>query len=400
MILNCTRPRGRLWLLAALATGWAPQVAAQRPLPIEELRRRAVADSNDPMAHYQLAMGYWEKKKWDEAEAALRESLALAPQFADGLLALAVLPEMRGERYWRRFAEQRGRAAADSVIQANTRLVQRAFLNNPLLDLRILGRFEAPTFAIAPGLVLRFWWMHDFHRGVNDLRESKNAEAYERFEKILADRRVSADRMDVPGFILWHHGQAAVRTGHLDQAIQDFAILTGRAFSAEEMNASLSVPIQTNDYRFTLATLYLMAGRLDEAAATFRRVLEFDIGVYQAHMQLARIYETRQMWAPAIAARRDAIAVNPDDTSLLIDLGLTLARAGRLDEAMEELTLAAEERARDPRAAYTLGLVALQRQDRATARQEFARFLSLVPSTESFQIGEAKKRLAELETSP
>jgi tetratricopeptide (TPR) repeat protein len=390
--------------------GWAvvllsSPAGAQRPQPIEELARRAVADSNDPMAHYQLAMGYWEKKKWDEAERELRQSIVLSPQFADGYLALAVLPEKRGERYWRRFAEQRGRPAADSVFAESARYLQRAFLNNPLVDLDVLGEFNPPPLRVGPvdlGMVVTFWWMSDFKRAVNELRQSKNAEAYDRLEKMMTDPRASSDRLNVPGFILWHHGLAAARTGHLDQAIHDFAILTGRAFSEEEMDASLSVPIQTNDYRFTLATLYFLAGRLNEATATFRRVLEFDIGVYQAHGQLARIFEARQMWSEALSARRMAVATNPDDHTLLIDLGATLLRAGQLDEAMDILEQAAELGPRDPRAPYTLALAATQRQDYRTARAAFSRFLSLAPSSDSYQIGEARRRLAEFppESSP
>jgi tetratricopeptide (TPR) repeat protein len=373
--------------------------AAQRPRPIEELQRRAVADSNDPMAHYQLAMGYWEKKKWDEAERALRQSIALSPQFADGYLALAVLPEKRGDRYWRRFIEDRGRSAADSIFVESSRYLQRAFLNNPLVDLKVLGRFDPPPITVGPsdlGLRLSFWWMHDFQRAVNELRESKNAEAYDRLEKLVSDPRVPQDRRDVPGFILWHHGLASARTGRLDQAIQDFAILTGRAFSEEEMDASLSVPIQTNDYRFTLATLYFMSGRLTEAAATFRRVLEFDIGVYQAYSQLARIFEARQMWPDAIAARRSAVATNPDDPTLMIDLGATLMKAGQLDEALDALEQAAEQGPRDPRAPFTLALAAIQRKDYPTARAALSRYLALAPSSDSYQIGEARRRLAEL----
>src|SRR4051812_8681195 len=63
---------------------------------LEEAARR---DSTDAAAHYNLALGYWTKSKWDEADSALRRALAIDPRFASAYLALAFLPQASG-KFW------------------------------------------------------------------------------------------------------------------------------------------------------------------------------------------------------------------------------------------------------------------------------------------------------------
>jgi Flp pilus assembly protein TadD len=118
--------------------------------------------------------------------------------------------------------------------------------------------------------------------------------------------------------------------------------------------------------------------------------------LYQSDVQLARIYETLGHWDEAIREREQAIAVNPDDTTLLIDLGNTLMKAGRLDRAQEVLGQAVESAPRDARAPLSLSLVAMQRGDSVTARSALTRFLAIAPSSFSQQIESARQRLAQL----
>ena len=85
--------RRALWvallLLAAGAAGNAQQAASA---DIRTLQARASADSNDPLAHYNLAIAHLSKKNYQEGEAALHKAIALAPQFAPGYFYLAGIP--------------------------------------------------------------------------------------------------------------------------------------------------------------------------------------------------------------------------------------------------------------------------------------------------------------------
>ena len=43
---------------------------------------------------------------------------------------------------------------------------------------------------------------------------------------------------------------------------------------------------------------------------------------------MARMFEAQKQWDDAVKERQAAVDVNPDDPSLLVDLGATLATAG------------------------------------------------------------------------
>jgi hypothetical protein len=60
-------------LFLALTIGGAVTVAGQSrpPAGLDSLLRAVQADSNEWTAHYDLAMGYWDRKQWDDAERAL-----------------------------------------------------------------------------------------------------------------------------------------------------------------------------------------------------------------------------------------------------------------------------------------------------------------------------------------
>src|SRR5438552_18156194 len=86
-------------VLAVLAT--AAPLAAQRirlPAKLSELETRARQDSNDAAAQYNVALGYWNDKRWDDADSALRRAIRIEPQFAMGYLGLGRLVFARRDR--------------------------------------------------------------------------------------------------------------------------------------------------------------------------------------------------------------------------------------------------------------------------------------------------------------
>jgi Flp pilus assembly protein TadD len=109
---------------------------------------------------------------------------------------------------------------------------------------------------------------------------------------------------------------------------------------------------------------------------------------------MAEIYEQAQLWGPAVDARRHAVAASPDDATLLLDMGLTLGKAGRWNEAARALREALALNPRDVRPLYYLGVVSQQLNSSGDARAAFTRFISLAPSRYDRQIQDAKQRLA------
>jgi Tfp pilus assembly protein PilF len=351
------------------------------------------ADSNEPRAHYQLALGYWDAKRYDEAEQSLRQALVLAPQYADAYLALAALPLSRGDKYWRQRIKREGRAVADSAVLRSAADYRRAFLLNPLVDLRVLGKFEGVTDGFSFGdyfIPVVLWWQSDYKKAINDFREGDYERAFARLDKLARDERSGDRGRDAPTGVLWYRALAAAHTKRFDVAIEDMAVLTGVAVAEEREDRLTAIPMHANEFRYALATMLYLAGRFHEAAPVFRRALEFDLSLYPAHVQLARMHEALGEWDDAVRERRAAVAANPDDADLLVDLGVTLWRAGRLEEAGEPLAAAERLAPRNARAPYFAAVVAAQAGRQADARAAFTRFVPLAPARLADQVVEAR----------
>jgi tetratricopeptide (TPR) repeat protein len=146
-----------------------------------------------------------------------------------------------------------------------------------------------------------------------------------------------------------------------------------------------------------LAALRQSAGQTDQAVELYQQVAENDIGHYMAHVQLARIYESRRDYPRAVQERQNAINANPDDPSLLLDLGVTLGKAGMLPQAETRLQAAYEANPRDMRPLFWLGLAQFDQGKRDAARESLNRFIEGAPSRYERQIAMARDRLAKLQ---
>jgi len=88
------------------------------------------------------------------------------------------------------------------------------------------------------------------------------------------------------------------------------------------------------------AVAHHQAGRLDEAAALYRQIVQQSPGNFDATHLLGVIALQRGELADAETLIRQALAVKPRDAGALNNLGTTLLRAQRLDEARAQFELA------------------------------------------------------------
>ena len=244
------------------------------------------------------------------------------------------------------------------------------------------------------------WWTQTLEKSINELRTGRYEKGFERMEELVHRKEFGGDDRNVPERILWYHGLFAAHLDKFDVATRDFAILTGRAFAAEKDTAAVQTfwnPLKTNDYRFILATMLYLGGNHQQAVLTYRRALEFDIGLYVAHVQMARMHESDGSMDEALKERHLALEVNPEDPDLQVDLAGTLIAAGRLEEALDPLAEAARLNPRDARVPYLQGIVALQLHRSDLARESLGRFLAIAPSRFATQIEDARQRLASLQ---
>ncbi len=371
--------------LVALAVSLAPPAilpaqSVSVEARLEDLLAAAQQDSNDAAAHYNLAMGYWSKKRYTEAEQSLHTAVGIDPQFAAAYLALGVVHNWDDD-YWKKLAK------SDSATKAYVRLsggyYRKAFMLDPLVDIRILGG------------TYRWYSNSRFARAFKDLVEGRYDKAYEALDKEARYWGGRGGTDSAPPLVLWLHGLSAAHTRRFDAAISDMQNLLRQV--RVESDTTVDVPLITNEFRYMLAALHQNAGQVDQAITLYQQVAENDIGHYMAHVQLARIYESQRDWPRAVKERQNAINANPDDASLVLDLGITLGKAGMMPQAETRFQAAIDANPRDVRSLFWLGLAQMEQGKKDAAREAFNRFLATAPRRYDRQIGLAREKLATLQ---
>jgi tetratricopeptide (TPR) repeat protein len=386
-------------LTLGLAFG-APPLAAQFRLPVklDELERRAKADSNDPAAHFNVALAYWNAKRWADADRSLRLAITIDPRFAPAYMALNYLPYGQRPRLWDEVDERRVPDDWQQRLEESHRFFRRAYMIDPLVELRSGDVVQPRSTAYLEALELVFGeHVRDYHDGLDQYFLGEYQKAYDRFTRVI--NTIDGDRHPnrIPSGVLWWHGLASARVEKWADAIWDFEKLMDRSREPERRDSLVHFPLRTNEFRYVLAYLKQRSGNLNEAIDLYRESITNDIGLYMAHVRLAEMYETAHMVDQAILSRRNAVNANPDDPSLQLDLGKTLANFGRFQEALAPLRLAIDMNPRDARAYLYLGLVLEQMGKKDEARTALTSFTSLAPSRYDRQIAVAKQHLAALQ---
>jgi Tfp pilus assembly protein PilF len=349
---------------------------------LPELRARATQDSLDPAAQYNLAMAYMGKKQFSQAEASLQSALAIDPRFAEAQLALAVARE-RNEDYWR---QQKGDSAQRAAARQTRLLYQRAFLIDPFVDVRLM----ALLYRLSSG------W-NSYLDALKAFVEGRYPEAYRGLGEQIDDLPKGQPRDSAGEALLWLHALAAVQVKEYPAAEEDIQALIRLASRPSQKDSVDTEPLDANEYRYMLAALKQRTGAAAEALQLYQEVLEADVSNYMAHVQMARIQEEAKNWPAAVAERRRAAEVNPEDASLLTDLGVTLGRSGDFAGAVEVLRQASAANPRDVRPLFWLGIAEMQLNNRDAAREAFTKFMTAAPSRYDAQVAVAKQKLAALQ---
>ena len=120
--------------------------------------------------------------------------------------------------------------------------------------------------------------------------------------------------------------------------------------------------------------------------ALYKQVVATDAGYYMAYVKMADIYEAERAYPEAIAMRKHAVDANPDDPSLLMDLGVTQGKAGAFQAAVESLEEAIQGNPRDVRAYFWLAIAMQQLGKNSEARAAYQHFVDVAPSRYERQI--------------
>ncbi len=377
-------------------------VTAQRiklPTSRKNLEKIVQQNPDDAVAHYNVALAYWNEKKWQDAETRLQTAVVIEPRLAEAHLALAYLPYAKRSKLWEeRFDDDLSDSLA-LVLEDARREERHAYLIDPLVDRTIIGA-TTPKMSAA-------WDSNDFlralyeswYQGFDDFIARKYEDAFFRYDKLLREwgRSIEVDREKPPVSWVWYRALAAARTGRHEAARAGIDHLLRRSLSEEESDNLIHLPLRTNEYRYMLAVIEHNAGNLQSAVELYEDALEHDLGLYMAHVRIAEIYESQRKYPQAIKERRRAVNANPDDSTLLMDLGIALGKAGQFAEATEYLEQA---RAANPRHAlmpFWLGLAQMQLQEFDQARESFSVFIEMAPARYEQQLTMARQNLAKLE---
>lgn len=386
-------------LLAGLVVSSAAGQRIKLAASLADLEKAVRKDSNDAAAHYNVALAYWNARRWDDADSALHRAIRLDRRFAAAYIALAGLPYAQRDQLLQEEYEHRVPEAWRSRIEQSNQMYRQAVLIDPLVEVRI-GYILLPDFGKFPTSLRLIYgdWIADYYEGQYLYFEGKYHDAYERFQRVYNDLDAASHTDRLLNYMLFWHGLAAAQDGKHDDALWDFGRLHSRYVNAElsSRDSTLRFPLRTNEFRYILGVMKQRAGKFNEAIDLYREALQNDLGLYMAHVRLAQIYEDHNMLPQAVAERRAAVNANPDDPSLLLDLGKTLAHATQWIDAEQALHSAVEANPRDPRSYYFLGIVQERQNKAVEARVTLTQFIALAPSRYAPQVADAKQRLDAL----
>ncbi|HKV69721.1 MAG TPA: tetratricopeptide repeat protein, partial [Gemmatimonadales bacterium] len=101
-------------------------------------------------------------------------------------------------------------------------------------------------------------------------------------------------------------------------------------------------------------------------------------------------------WDSATVEAQAAVEADPDDPSLLLDLGVIDAESGHLPEAAATFKRAIALDPRYPEVYYRLGLVTQALGQPGEARDALTHFVAVAPRRMTIEVADAKKRLDSL----
>ena len=368
------------------------------PMKLADLEQRVRADSNDPAAHFNVALGYWNAKRWQDADRALRTAILLDARFAPAYVALNYLPYAQRSSLWEEVQENRVPEEWKARMEESDRLFRHAYMIDPLVELRSGDVVSSRATAHLQALEQIFGeHVRDYADGLDQYFLGEYQKAYDRFARVINE--LDGDRHPdyVPGTVFWWHGLAAAHVEKWPDAIADFERLIDRSLEPTRRDSLVHFPLRTNEFRYILAYVKQRSGEVNAAIDLYRESVTNDIGLYMAHVRLAEIYETGGMLQQAVQSRRNAVNANPENHTLQLDLGKTLAAAGQLQDAADALRQATAANPRDPRSFFYLGLVLEQLDQKSGAQAAFNQFVALAPSRYERQIMIAKQHLTALQ---
>ena len=164
----------RLWsvaiatVLLAVTPGRAPAQHIKLSASLTSLEKAAHTDSNDAAAQYNVALGYWNAKRWDDVDSALHRAVRVDPEFPAPHMALAFLPSARRSSLADEENEDRVPDEWKAPLEQSDREYRRAMMIDPLVELR-LGDAVFPRSTEYLDIMKELFgeWLADYNDGLD-----------------------------------------------------------------------------------------------------------------------------------------------------------------------------------------------------------------------------------------
>lgn len=384
---------------AAYAAGVQWQEAGEDSAALAEFERAASIDAHYAELHYRMGQSREALEQYDDARASYVAAIdhddvpirigsvqraalhdADAPNFTDCWRALeAIAPHgiIGSELFWD-YCHPNVRGHQQVAAVACSAIVAGAILPAPAMDGPWRGsapvsRWDLSALGFAPPDSLDLtelprgadgiWWLGNCAE-----RQGDRTAAIAWYERSLEANP------NHPGSLI---GLAVARSlnGQHDEAIE----LTQRALTVYERANMVQMVLRA---RAELGVFYARAGRMEEAARTFREVLRRNPTHPKAHANLARALIAMDDLDEAARVLEEGIRLTPSERGLRRELGRVRSLQGATDAAIaayeEELRLTPG----DASLHFTLGQLCRDAGRNEAAASHWETCLRLVPSAE------------------
>ena len=349
--------------------------------PFPRPRLADTADTNDPLAYYQLGDSLRYQRP-GVADRAFYWATRLDPTFADAYFAR-----------WRLLRrDSRQREMPDGSIRdifrvkpgmttATDSLLSTAIAYSPFLD----GAFDVPSSIV--NMSERMASRDPTVAGMRAFGLRDYRGAVTQWSKAIKEDPKQA-MLHIPRAHAW------VRLNELDSAIADLTQLAERLEIVA--HDSLMKAYYSKEFLYyAIGMLQGSKGRYAEARTAFEQALAENLGFYMAHVRLSGTLVALSDTATALSELETAILIRPDDPLVLIYDGNLLVSTGRIADGEKRIreALRADSNYALPHA--FLGLAAVARHDTAAARLEYTEYLARSPRSAPERVW-AKSQLAAL----
>lgn len=375
------------------------RVVAQKDSIAQLEARLKAGDSLDAETEFRLGTYYEFAKRYDDEDRAFHTAIAADPRYAPAYLWLGDLPYVREPKLVKDEEKNRVPPEWTKALDDAARFRVQAVLIDPLVDFRARGEKPIPQDIVSlpeykgyeKETTDALAWL-----GVAGYDYGRYELSFSALDLYWSRRYGSLPNDSIPLWVFFYHGLAAAHLNAYDKATSDFEVLMKRATAVERSDSVIHVPLVTNDFRYLLAIFKERLHKPADAVQLYQDAINADLGLYMAHARLAQMYRGYKMWDKAQAEAQAAVDANPDDASLLVDLGAIDRESGHLADAQAALKKATTVDARYPEAYYRLGIVSQELNQSADAQAAFTHFIAVAPHRMSAAVADAKQRLSTL----